>query len=71
VIFKEGGVDPQTAVDQALEEMKAAAAAGGTIPPQFGDELDVGGVDEYEGQTATGPNGEKVIWRNGQWVPAQ
>lgn len=70
VIFKAGGVDPQTAVDQALQEAQAASAAGTEIPPQFGDDLG-GQADEYEGQTATGPNGEKIIWRNGQWVPAQ
>jgi hypothetical protein len=22
-----------------------------------------------EGQTATGPNGQKIIYKNGQWVP--
>lgn len=69
-IFIGGGVDPQTAVDQALDEMKRAAEAGSTIPPQFGDALE-SGTDEYEGQTATGPNGEKVVWRNGQWMPVQ
>lgn len=80
VIFKAGGVDHATAVDQALEEMRAAAAAtpdgSGTIPPQFGDAIEDPAAaapagDEFEGQTATGPNGEKVIWRNGQWQPLQ
>jgi hypothetical protein len=78
VIFKQGGVDPQTAVDQALNEMKSAAAAGGTIPPQFGDELPSqpalgpqGAVDPFEGRTATGPNGEKLVKLNGVWQPVR
>jgi len=28
-----------------------------------------GGETFEEGETATGPNGEKIIFRNGQWVP--
>lgn len=68
-IFKRGGIDHATAVDQALDEMQQA----GGIAPQFGDELqDVQpGADEFDGQTATGPDGEKVIWRNGKWESLQ
>lgn len=40
VIFKAGGVDHATAVDQALDEAQSAEATGGEIPPQFGDALD-------------------------------
>jgi hypothetical protein len=52
--------------------VKALSLAGGAgydelrkaIPaPSFGS-------DEFtDGQTATGPNGEKVVYKNGQWVP--
>lgn len=72
VIFKAGGVDPQTAVDQALEEMKAASAAGGTIEPQFGDALEgIDDVDPATGQPweAKDAAGNTVRWINGQWVP--
>ena len=36
------------------------AVMGEPTPPQF-----------QEGQTATGPNGEKIIFQGGQWVPMQ
>lgn len=76
VIFRQGGVDPQTAVDQALTEAQAAAQAGTEIPPQFGDAIDAGGatddVDPSTGQPweATDAQGNRVRWINGQWQPA-
>lgn len=71
VIFKGGGVDPQTAIDQALEEARALEPTGG-IPPQFGDALEqIEDVDPSTGQpwAAIDPaTGRTVIWINGQWV---
>jgi hypothetical protein len=69
-IYAAGGVDHATAVDIALQEMRGP---GGIPAPSFGQDLGVDDgssptTDEYEGTTATGPNGEKVVWRGGQWV---
>lgn len=67
-IYASGQVlDHATAVDIALQEMRA----GGIPAPRLSDDLTPAGADQYEGITATGPNGEKVVWRGGQWVPVQ
>jgi hypothetical protein len=80
VIFKAGGIDHATAVDQALDEMRAAAQTpGGTIAPQFGDALGdepAAGTEDIDPSTgqpweATDASGNTVIYRNGQWVPKQ
>ncbi|MFO7306889.1 MAG: hypothetical protein C0P74_015385 [Gammaproteobacteria bacterium] len=60
-------LDHATAVDIALQEMRA----GGIPAPRLSDDLTPAGVDPYEGITATGPNGEKVVWRGGRWVPLE
>jgi hypothetical protein len=39
-IVRDQGLDIATAVDQALQEARTAAEAGGEIPPQFGAALD-------------------------------
>lgn len=69
VIFKQGNIDHATAVYQALDEMKKAAAGGGDLAPQFGNDTAPGAGAAAPVPTATGPKGEKVKYVNGQWVP--
>jgi hypothetical protein len=55
--FSVGGAPAAPASPAAPATAPAAPAAGG------------GGAEVQEGTTATGPNGQKIILRNGQWVP--
>ncbi len=50
--------------------MNGTPAPGGAVPAPVGQEATLP-TDPLEGRTATGPNGQKVIRKNGQWVPAQ
>lgn len=48
-------------IDGKIREIQAVATQAGEQPA--GDDGD------QEGDTATGPNGEKLVYRNGAWVP--
>lgn len=44
--------------------------SGVNVPPATGPAAPQS-ADPYEGRTATGPNGEKVVRKNGKWIPLQ
>lgn len=48
----------ETIVSTVDEQMNTGQPQGGAAPSQF-----------QEGQTATGPNGQKIIFRGGRWQP--
>lgn len=52
-------------LDDQRRERKGVTT-GGVVPPQAQNPSAIG-----EGSTATGPNGQKIILRNGAWVPLQ
>lgn len=54
---------------QHLRVRKAAAAPAAAEKPGAGVAPSAAPGAFQEGQTATGPNGEKIVFRGGQWVP--
>jgi hypothetical protein len=54
-------------LQEETEAFYSPEAGYQAIPKQGG--ADKGAADPLEGRTATGPNGQKIVRRNGQWVP--
>lgn len=63
----DNGFKPYQPAQRYFEGQQAPAPAQAS--PQQGGAPQAG--DPLEGRTATGPNGQKIIRRNGQWVPLQ
>jgi hypothetical protein len=65
--FIKAANDYRNALDRGLAIVEKQAAGGGGAAPDGGTAP--AATTYTEGQTATGPNGAKVIFRNGHWTP--
>jgi hypothetical protein len=67
---KEGGINPK-ALEALMGMTFDEVGSPMTPPPAAVQGAQQGGAHPYEGRTATGPNGQKIMMRGGQWVPVQ
>lgn len=61
-MFMDGILRPGAATDANLKSRERMSVGPISRPPATS-------YDSFEGRTATGPNGQRIIFRNGQWVP--
>lgn len=64
--YRQAIADFRSVIQAGLERAQQRAAAAGT-----GAAVPTPPAQSQAEPTATGPNGEKVVFRNGQWVPLQ